>query len=116
MILPRAIGCARAALWPWVTRGLGWHVAAFLTLNGILTAANIAAGSPWWAFWPLAVSGFLLGLHYLVYKSATVDAQWAAERVAELNLKSYDRSHIEELKTRFGADVSELNRPQKSSP
>ena len=81
--------------------GLRWHLLAFLALNGVLTAANIATGPSWWAFWPLAVTGFLLGLHYIVYKSATVDAQWAAERVAELNLKSYDRSHIEELKARY---------------
>ena len=32
----------------------------------------------------------------------TVDEHWAEERVEELNLKSYDRSHIEELKSRFG--------------
>ena len=51
------------------------------------------------------MTGFLLGLHYFLYKVATVDEQWAEERVEELNLKSYDRSHIEELKTRYGGDA-----------
>jgi hypothetical protein len=64
--------------------------------------ANVLTGMPWWSFWPLLVTGFLLGLHYLLFKAVTVDESWAAERVQELNLKSYDRSHIEELKSRYG--------------
>ena len=79
-----------------------WHLLAFAVLNAALTLANVATGRPWWAFWPLIVTGFLLGLHYLLYKVAIVDEHWADERVEELNLKSYDRSHIEELKSRFG--------------
>ena len=63
--------------------------------------ANIATGAPWWAFWPLAATALLLGLHYIVYKSLTANEAWAAERVEELNLKSYDRSHIEDLKSRY---------------
>jgi hypothetical protein len=78
---------------------------AFLAVNAALTLANVATGAPWWAFWPLAATVLLLGLHYLAYKSVTADERWAEERVEELNLKSYDRSHIEELKSRYGADV-----------
>jgi hypothetical protein len=37
----------------------------------------------------------------LFYKAVTVDDRWAEERVEELNLKSYDRSHIEDLKARY---------------
>ena len=33
-----------------------------------------------------------------------VDERWVEERTEELNLKSYDRSHIEDLKSRYGAD------------
>jgi hypothetical protein len=79
------------------------HVWAFLALNAVLNLANAVIGRPWWAFWPLAATGFLLGLHYLLYKALVVDEQWAEERVEELNLKSYDRSHIEGLKSRYGA-------------
>jgi hypothetical protein len=89
-----------AALRLGVLRGFKWHAAAFLALNGILTVANIATGAPWWAFWPLAATLFLIVLHYIVCKSVTADEQWAAQRVEELNLKSYDRSHIESLKSR----------------
>ena len=84
-------------------RAFRWHLLAFVCLlNAVLTLANVLTGMPWWAFWPLLVTGFLLGVHYLVYKAVTVDEPWAEERVEELNLKSYDRSHIEELKSRYG--------------
>ena len=83
-------------------RAFRWHLMAFVALNAASSLANALTGRPWWAFWPLIVTGFLLGLHYLLYKSLSVDDQWAEERVEELNLKSYDRSHIDELKSRFG--------------
>lgn len=66
---------------------------------------NIATGRGWWALWPLLATGAVLGLHYLGYKAVTVDEQWAAERVQELNLKSYDRGHIEALKSRYKVDA-----------
>jgi hypothetical protein len=84
----------------WVVRAFRWHAAVFVAVNVTLALANFLSGNQWWAFWPLMVTGFLLGLHYLFYKVATVDERWAEERVEELNLKSYDRSHIEDLKSR----------------
>jgi 2TM domain len=78
-----------------------WHVRSFLLLNAALGIANLATGKPWWAFWPLLATGFLLALHFFAYKSFSVDDVWADERAQELNLKSYDRSHIEDLKSRY---------------
>jgi hypothetical protein len=86
----------------WVVRAFRWHLALFSVLNVALTLANVLTGSPWWALWPLLVTGLAMGVHYLLYKALTVDETWAEERVEELNLKSYDRSHIEELKSRYG--------------
>jgi len=77
------------------------HLQAFLALNALLTLANVLAGGRWWAFWPLLFTALLLGVHYLFYKALSVDERWADERVEELNLKSYDRSHIEDLKRRL---------------
>jgi hypothetical protein len=71
----------------------------------MLALVNAFTGAPWWAFWPLFATGFLLALHYFFYKSMTADERWAEERVEELNLKSYDRGHIEDLKTRYGDDA-----------
>jgi len=83
-------------------RAFPWHARAFLAGNLLLNGVNALTGGSWWAFWPLAVSGLLLGVHYLFYKVAAVDAQWVEARTEELNLKSYDRSHIEGLKSRYG--------------
>ncbi len=85
----------------WLVRAFRPHKWAFLALNVALGLANVAIGRTWWAFWPLLGTTMLLGIHYLFFKALSVDEQWAAERVEELNLKSYDRSHIEELKSRM---------------
>lgn len=85
-------------------RGLGvafpWHAAVFLALNAGLTVANVVTGRPWWAVWPLIISGFALALHYFLYRATAVDEEWVAARVTELNVKSYDRSHIEDIRER----------------
>jgi hypothetical protein len=87
-----------------VVRAFPAHLWIFLGLNAALNIANWATGRPWWAFWPLLVTSLLLGLHYIVYKSMVVDQRWVDRRVEELNVKSYDRSHIEDLKSRYGSD------------
>lgn len=94
---PRALaGTARRAM-----AAFPWHLRISLALNAALNAVNALTGWPWWAFWPLVVSAFALAVHYLLYKSVTVDEGWAEARTEELNLKSYDRSHIEGLKERY---------------
>jgi hypothetical protein len=87
-----------------MVRAFPWHAGIMLAANHVLTGLNAATGGPWWAFWPLAATGLVLGVHYLFYKTAAVDEGWVAERTEELNLKSYDRSHIENLKSRYGGD------------
>jgi hypothetical protein len=77
---------------------------AFLALNVTLGLINVAIGGGWWAFWPLIATGLMLAFHFFLYKAMAVDEQWVEERAQELNLKSYDRSHIEDLKARYGAD------------
>ncbi len=82
-----------------------WHVCIFLVANVALGIANAVTGGPWWAFWPLLITAIALGVHYLVCKTAAADERWAAQRAEELNLKSYDRSHIENLKSRYPNDA-----------
>jgi hypothetical protein len=86
----------------WAVRAYRWHLLAFLALNVCLSGVNVFLGGPWWAFWPLAITGFALAVHYFLYKAVAVDEGWVEERTQELNLKSYDRSHIEDLKSRYG--------------
>lgn len=84
-----------------LVRAFPWHLRVFLAVNVALTVVNAFTGGYWWAFWPLLATGFLLGMHYLFYKAVAVDERWVEERVEEVNLKSYDRGHIEDLKARY---------------
>jgi len=79
-------------------RGFRRHFAAFLLVNLALTGTNIAMGAPWWAFWPLAIWGVPLVVHYLIYKASTIDDAWVDARVEDLRSKSYDLSHIDDIK------------------
>jgi hypothetical protein len=90
----------------WIASALRWHLLAFVAVNAILTVANVVMGGGWWAFWPLLISVALLSVHYLLCKALIVNEGWVDERVEELNIKSYDRAHIEELKTRLGPTVT----------
>jgi hypothetical protein len=94
-----------AAFVEWLVRSFRWHLVGFAVLNSGLSAANLISGPPRWSLWPLLGTALLLALHYFSYKTVIVDKQWAEERTQELNLKSYDRSHIEDLKARYRSDV-----------
>jgi hypothetical protein len=100
-------GSAFAAVALPLARLFPWHAAGFLAANAVITAINVFTGPPWWGLWPLLATGALLGAHYLVYKATAVDERWVDARVEELNLKSYDRSHIEGLKGRHGSEAHE---------
>jgi hypothetical protein len=91
----------------WITSTLKWHLLAFVAINAVLTAANVALADGWWAFWPLLISATMLSAHYLLSKTLIVSEGWVDERVEELNIKSYDRAHIEELKTRLRPAVTD---------
>ncbi|NJO33680.1 MAG: 2TM domain-containing protein [Rhodospirillales bacterium] len=105
-----ARGTARGAATRWMVRAFPWHLRAFLAANVVLTIANVFTRGYWWAFWPLVATGLVLGVHYLLYKATAVDDLWVEERIQELNLKSYDRSHIEDLKARHVAKKSKYRR------
>ena len=88
------------------------HAWVFVAGNVVLNVANWLTGRPWWAFWPLLVWGVVLGIHYLVHKTRSVDEQWVDARVAELHAKSYDVSHIDSIAehTRKGEMTPRVNR------
>ncbi|HEX5091340.1 MAG TPA: 2TM domain-containing protein [Burkholderiales bacterium] len=74
------------------------HLIAYLIVNGVLTAVNVVMGRPWWAFWPLILWGLALMLHFLVHRARTVDESWVEERTQDLRSKSYDASHIDDIR------------------
>jgi hypothetical protein len=74
------------------------HLIAYLIVNAALTVINVLMGAPWWAFWPLILWGLALMLHFLVHRARTVDEAWVEERTQDLRSKSYDASHIDEIR------------------
>jgi hypothetical protein len=89
-----------------MVRAFPWHARGFVVGNILLSGVNALIGGSWWAFWPLLVTAVALAVHYFLYKTIAVDQRWVDERTQELNLKSYDRSHIEDLKSRYGDDAT----------
>jgi len=74
------------------------HFTAFVIVNLVLTAINIAMGAPWWAFWPLVVWGLGVMVHFLVHRASSVDDAWVEERTQDLHSKSYDAGHIDDIR------------------
>ena len=72
-----------------------------------MSGANWLTAGSWWAFWPLAAWSVALLVHYLIYKSRTVDESWAEERTADLHSKSYDASHIDRIAEDYGGKAAE---------
>jgi len=40
----------------------------------------------------------VFAVHYLVYKTGTVDDAWVEERTLDLRSKSYDMKHIDDIR------------------
>ena len=84
-------------------RGFRLHLLIYLMVGFL--ALVLAAVTGWrWLSWPMLVWAVLLLAHYLVYKTRTVDERWVEERVEELDLKSYDRDHIQSIRAQHGGD------------
>ncbi len=80
-------------------RALRWHMLAYAAVGGILLVIRLY-DVEWWFFWPLFVWGLALALHYFYVKSVDVDEQWVSERTGDVRFRSYDLSHIDDIKER----------------
>jgi hypothetical protein len=79
--------------------------------------AFIAAATDWrWLYWVPLVWSLLLLVHYLFYKARTIDDRWVEERTDELRLKSYDRDHIETIRSNQGRDEVRSGEPSRRPP
>lgn len=74
------------------------HRLTFVLVIGSLTGINVYTGAPWWAFWPTVIWGLALMVHFLVFRASTVEDAWVDERVGDLQTKSYDFSHIDDIR------------------
>jgi hypothetical protein len=102
-----ATPAAPAVLRKRVARAFGPHLVAYLLVNAGLTAVNVYMGAPWWAVWPLVAWGLLLMLHFLFYRTESVDDAWVEERTLELRSKSYDMGHIDDIRAHPAPSIRE---------
>lgn len=54
-------------------------------------------------------------VHYLVYRTGTVDEGWVAERTSDLYSKSYDAGHIDQIAAEHG-EITETVPDRKGTP
>lgn len=93
-----------------LARLFGPHLLVFLAVNVALTGINLYGGAPWWAFWPLVIWSLVLMLHFLYYRAASVDEAWVEERMLDLRSKSYDVSHIDDIRKHPAPSVEDAMR------
>lgn len=98
MSTPDAAPAAHSPMRSRVARTFRVHLLIYLAVNAVLTGINIYAGAPWWAVWPLVMWGLLVMLHFLVYRTTSVDDAWVEERTLDLRSKSYDMGHIDDIR------------------
>jgi len=79
-------------------QGFRRHRLTYILSNIVLTGINLYTGAPWWGVWPLVIWGIALMVHFFAYRISTVDEAWVDERVEDLRTKSYDFSHMAEIR------------------
>jgi 2TM domain len=83
------------------------HALVFVLANALLTGVNVYMGAPWWAFWPLVVWGLALMVHFFFHRAATADEAWVEERALDLRSKSYDLSHIDDIRAHPAPSITD---------
>lgn len=86
----------------WLVASFRWHAILAAVATATAIAANVRMGPPAWSLWVVVAAIALLGPHYLLYKIMTIDESWVDARSEEIHLKSYDRSHIQDISGRQG--------------
>lgn len=110
MNTPNTAAAAQSPLRSRISRTFKGHLLIYLALNAALTGLNIYTGAPWWAVWPLVLWGLLVMLHFLVYRTASVDDAWVEERTLDLRSKSYDMGHIDDIREHPAPSIGDERR------
>lgn len=69
-----------------------------------LVLANVVVGGGWWTFWPMFIWSVALSFHYCTFKCLVVDREWARDKAMDLQAKSYDFGHIQDMGQRIKDD------------
>ena len=76
---------------------LRWHTLGFVLISLLFTSIS----TPPWLFWLMCGWSVALLVHWLYAKSLAVDEKWAERRAREVQYKSYDFGHIQQIKAAY---------------
>ncbi len=84
-----------------LTRHFATHLRLWISIGGGLLLLDALIGDSFGrSFWPVALWGVLLCLHFLCSRAFRVDDEWVRGRTEDLRLRSYDLSHIVDIEDR----------------
>ena len=74
------------------------HRLAFFGGMASMFVVDVVLLPGWSTFYPMLVWTVVLSVHFLVYRSLTVDARWVDERVEKVGYQPWDTGHIQEIR------------------
>lgn len=77
------------------------HVYAFVAVAILLGVLDLTLSETRWFHWPVMIWGAFFCVHALYCKSASVDEEWADNRVTQIRLNSYDIGHVQKIEDSY---------------
>jgi hypothetical protein len=77
------------------------HLYVYAALFVLTVLLNKAFGASLPMFWPLAVWGLALTIHFFISSSIDIPDDWIEERAEDLRGRSYDFDHIRDIQKRI---------------
>ena len=85
------------------------HRRVYLAALALLVLTKLFLVDGWWPVGVGAVWGFVLLVHYMVVKSASIDDNWADRRADDVTDKAYDAGHMSNIRDRYTGSPSAPN-------
>lgn len=97
-----------------------WHQSAFLVGIAGMLVVDFFFLDGWMTFWPMVAWSMIFGIHFMVFRSQSVDEEWVRERIIFEVYRPWDHGHVDEVKNSpFGLSAyrTELGRvDEKGNP
>lgn len=75
-----------------------WHQMGFLLGLSVLAVVDFLFLDGWATFWVMVGWSLLFGVHFMIFRSQTVDEQWVRERIIFDVYKPWDHGHVDEIR------------------
>lgn len=74
------------------------HRLTYFAGMAVLFVVDVVALAGWATFYPMLVWSAVLAVHFLTYRSLTVDDAWVDERLSKVRDQPWDTGHIQEIR------------------